>query len=177
MAGVHSRLEKLVEANPSYSGTGRLTKKARQRITIACRCAIKMWTGQITSMGKQKAAQNLTKDLTNIPYHVFGHHTRCSTTFCKAVSDEKAPILEDEREVDDETEVDPITETARLWHELTDDQVLEESRLDLLDGPIFIGNIGTMEVILPLLFIHLYHLLIVYYLHVFPCINRIQCNN
>ena len=37
-----SALEKIVSANPSFKGKGRLTQKMRQRLTSVARCAIKM---------------------------------------------------------------------------------------------------------------------------------------
>ena len=93
-------------------------------------------------MKRSQAANGLQADLNNIAYHIFGHHGRCSDTFCKAAAEKKASSLQDTEHIDEEAEVDPIDETARLWEELSDEQVLEEARLDLLDGPIVIGSIG-----------------------------------
>ncbi len=38
----HGALEKLVQNNPTYKGSGRLTKKMRQKLVSEARCAIRM---------------------------------------------------------------------------------------------------------------------------------------
>ena len=72
-------LEKLVQDNPSYKGSGGLTKKMRRRLVSAARCAIRMRSKEAD---RKKAIKLLKEDLTNGPNHCFGIHDRCSTDFC-----------------------------------------------------------------------------------------------
>ena len=72
-------LEKLVDDNPSYKGSGRLTKKMRQKLVSAARCAIRMRSKETDT---REAVVKLNKDLLNGPAHCFGIHTYCSTDFC-----------------------------------------------------------------------------------------------
>ena len=72
-------LEKVVQENPSYKGAGGLTKKMRQRLVGAARCAIKMRSKETD---RKKAIKSLERDLINSPLHCFGQHDHCSTNFC-----------------------------------------------------------------------------------------------
>ena len=55
-------LEKLVDDNPSYKGSGRLTKKMRQKLVSAARCAIRMRSKETDT---REAVVKLNKDLLN----------------------------------------------------------------------------------------------------------------
>lgn len=77
-------LEKLVQDNPSYKGSGRLTKKMRQKLVSAARCAIRMRSLETDA---KEALVQLRKDLLNGPHHCFGIHTNCSTDFCTIARD------------------------------------------------------------------------------------------
>ncbi len=80
--------EKLVNDNPSYKGSGRLTKKMRQKLVSAARCAIRMRSKESYRL---EAVAKLNKDLLNGPYHCFGIHTHCSTNFCSVAQSRKQP--------------------------------------------------------------------------------------
>ena len=56
-------LERLVQDNPSYKGAGKLTKKMRQKLVSAARCAIKM---RSKYQDRAKARKLLEKDLLNV---------------------------------------------------------------------------------------------------------------
>ena len=75
-------LERLVQDNSSYKGAGKLTKKMRQRLVSAARCAIKM---RSKDTNRKQAIKSLERDLLNGPYHCFGQHDRCSPDFCSTV--------------------------------------------------------------------------------------------
>ena len=77
-------LERLVQDNSSYKGAGKLTKKMRQRLVSAARCAIKM---RSKDTNRKQTIKSLEKDLLNGPYHCFGQHDRCSPDFCSTVRD------------------------------------------------------------------------------------------
>ncbi len=77
-------LEKLVADNPSYKGKGKLTKLACIRMTGAMRAAIKVHSLSHKA-GNENAALDLKKEMLNIPFHVFGYHTKYSSRFCKVV--------------------------------------------------------------------------------------------
>ena len=70
---------KLIDDNPSYKGSGRLTKKMRQKLVSAARCAIRMRSKETDT---REAVVKLNKDLLNGPSHCFGIHTHCSSDFC-----------------------------------------------------------------------------------------------
>ncbi len=72
-------LERLVQDNPSYKGRGNLTKKMRQKLVSAARCAIKM---RSKKRDVKKAVEQLRRDLMNGPRHCFGIHSGCSADFC-----------------------------------------------------------------------------------------------
>ena len=55
-------LEKLVQDNPSYKGSGRFTKKMRQKLVSAARCAIQMRSKETDA---KKAVELLNRDLLN----------------------------------------------------------------------------------------------------------------
>lgn len=80
-------LEKLVQDNPSYKGSGRLTQKMRKRLVSAARCAIRM---RSTESDGKKALAGLRKDLLNGPCHSFGIHTDCSPDFCTIAQDKQS---------------------------------------------------------------------------------------
>ena len=77
-------LERLVQDNPSYKGAGKLTKKMRQKLVSAARCAIKM---RSKYPDRVKARKLLEKDLLNGPLHCFGHHDHCSQDFCSTAKE------------------------------------------------------------------------------------------
>ena len=73
-------LEKLVQDNSSYKGSGGLTLKMRKRLVSAARAAIRMRSKEDD---KKKALASLKSDLQNGPRHCFGFHEHCSPDFCK----------------------------------------------------------------------------------------------
>ena len=81
-------LEKLVQDNPSYKGSGRLTKKMRQQLVSAARCAIRMRSKETDA---KKAVELLNRDLLNGPLHCFGIHSHCSTDFCSVAQKKQQP--------------------------------------------------------------------------------------
>ena len=72
-------LERLVDDNPSYKGSGQLTKTIRQKLVSAACCAIRMRSKETDT---REAVVKLNKDLLNWPSHCFSIHTHCSTDFC-----------------------------------------------------------------------------------------------
>ncbi len=72
-------LERFVQDNPSYKGTGGLTKNQRRRLVAAARSAIRMRSKE---KDQGKALSLLQRDLRNGPLHCFGFHRNCSTDFC-----------------------------------------------------------------------------------------------
>ncbi len=72
-------LERLVQDNPSYKGTGGLTKNQRRWLVAAARSAIRMRSKE---KDQGKALSLLQRDLRNGPLHCFGFHRNCSTDFC-----------------------------------------------------------------------------------------------
>ncbi len=73
-------LEKLVQDNPSYKGSGRQTLKMRKRLVSSARAAIRMRSKE---SDVKKALAALKHDLQNGSRHCFGIHEHCSTDFCK----------------------------------------------------------------------------------------------
>ncbi len=73
-------LERLVQDNPSYKGSGGLTKVIRKKLVTAARSAIRMHSREPDT---KKALKLLKHDLCNGPQHCFGNHEHCSTDFCK----------------------------------------------------------------------------------------------
>ena len=74
-------LEKIVQENSSYNGSGGLTLKMRKRLVSAARCAIRM---RSKDPDRKKAVKLLERDLLNGPRHCFGIHDGCSSDFCSA---------------------------------------------------------------------------------------------
>ena len=109
-------LEKLVDDNPSYKGSGRLTKKMRQKLVSAARCAIRMRSKETDT---REAVVKLNKDLLNGPSHCFGIHTHCSTDFCSVAqqsmqqsamsSNVSEEAEENSEEMDDEIDGESVT--------------------------------------------------------------------
>ena len=64
-------LEKLVNTNSSYKGKLGLTKQKRIRLVCACRAAIRM---RSNNSDKRAAASQLSKDILNSVFHIFGIH-------------------------------------------------------------------------------------------------------
>ena len=77
-------LEKLVQDNPLYKGSGGLTLKMRQRLVSAAHCAIKMRSSELD---RQLGIKLLKRDLTNGSDHCFGNHNFCSPDFCTTARD------------------------------------------------------------------------------------------
>ncbi len=65
-------LERLVQENSSYKGSGGLTQKMRKRLVSAARSAIRMRSMQ---ENKKEALKKLKHDLQNGPLHCFGFQT------------------------------------------------------------------------------------------------------
>ncbi len=78
--------ERLVQDNPSYKGSGRLTLKMRKRLVSSARAAIRM-RSQESDVRTALAA--LKHDLQNGPQHCFGMHQHCSTDFCKTAREKQ----------------------------------------------------------------------------------------
>ncbi len=148
---LRSNLEKLVEDYPQFKGKGMLTKRRRVQITTAARCAIKMRSKQVESLGKRKAAGKLAKDLNNIGRHVLGTHDFCSSDFCKhaakpassdddGVHDKNEDDIDDDDdddEDDDDDDTDILSAQAQMWADATSDKDLEASRsFGTSKGPI-----------------------------------------
>ncbi len=77
-------LERLVQENSSYKGSGGLTQKMRKRLVSAARSAIRMRSMQ---ENKKEALKKLKHDLQNGPLHCFGFHEKCSSDFCKSAKE------------------------------------------------------------------------------------------
>ena len=71
----HSRLANIVKDNPSFGGSGKLTKHIITKITQAARKAITAHT----CTGDVEA---LRSDFRNGPKHYFGDHSNCDITTC-----------------------------------------------------------------------------------------------
>ncbi len=143
---LRSSLEKLVDNKPQYKGKGRLSKAKIVKITSGCRCAIRMRSREIATIGRKAAVQKLKKDIKNSVWHVSGHHQNCSPDFCKSRADiDKDKVSEnkkasenqdcdgkddDEEEEDEEEEEDLLAELAAMWRSISDDVELEASRYD-----------------------------------------------
>lgn len=77
-------LEKLVQDNSAYKGSGGLVQTMRKRLVSAARCAIRMRSRE---PDRKKAVKLLERDLINGPNHCFGHHDACSSDFCSTVKE------------------------------------------------------------------------------------------
>ncbi len=108
-------LERLVQENPSYKGTGGLTLKTRKRLVSAARAAIRMRSTE------SDALISLKRDLQNGPRHCFGFHDDCSPDFCKTAQDKLS-----------------ISSTATIPPSLTQStsqpSTSSENSIDVLDG-------------------------------------------
>ena len=78
-------LERLIQENSSYKGTGGLTLKMRKRLVSAACCAIRMRSKELD---RAKAVKLLEKDLINGPNHCFGIHDACSSDFCSTAREQ-----------------------------------------------------------------------------------------
>ena len=100
-------LERLVQDNPSYKGSGGLTAKMRKRLVSSARCAIKMRSKE---PDRQKALKLLKEDLLNGPRHCFGLHQLCSADFCTIAKEQQAttssPSSTEERSGESTADVD-----------------------------------------------------------------------
>ncbi len=63
---LRSNLEKLVENKPQYKGKGRLSKAKIVKITSGCRCAIRMRSHEIATIGRRAAVEKLKKDIKTV---------------------------------------------------------------------------------------------------------------
>ncbi len=86
-------LEKLVQDNPSYKGSGKLTLKMRKQLVSSARAAIRMRSKEDD---RKKSLAALKHDLQNGPLHCFGFHQHCSTDFCKSAREraQQQPITD-----------------------------------------------------------------------------------
>ena len=71
----HSRLANIVKNNPSFGGSGKLTKHIITKITQAARKAI-------TAHSCTGDVEALRSDFRNGPKHYFGDHSNCDITTC-----------------------------------------------------------------------------------------------
>ncbi len=72
-------LEKLIQKNSQYKGSGGLTEKMRKRLVSSARCAIRMRSRE---PDRKTAIKLLERDLINGPKHCFEIHDACSSDFC-----------------------------------------------------------------------------------------------
>ncbi len=79
-------LERLIQDNPSYKGSGRLTLKIQKRLVSSARAAIRM-RSQESDVRTALAA--LKHGLQSGPRHCFGMHQHCSTDFCKTAREKQ----------------------------------------------------------------------------------------
>ena len=71
----HTRLANIVKDNPSFGGSGNLTKDIVAKITQAARKAI-------TAHSCTGDVEALRNDFCNGPKHYFGDHSICNSTIC-----------------------------------------------------------------------------------------------
>ncbi len=89
-----SALEKLVQDNPSYKGSGKLTQKMIRRLVSAARCAIKM---KSTEANRSVGVMLLMRDVLNGPNQCFSNHSKCSSDFCSTVREKLTLIYNVDR--------------------------------------------------------------------------------
>lgn len=136
--GIRGKLEKLVTENSHFKGADRLTKSIRVRLTTAIRCAIKMRTADEKTVGHHQATKLLQHDIKNAVRHVLGHHSECSTDFCKAKQKDTESTTSPPEPPADDTEEDypdPLLQQQQFWTEGTSQEEMEASRLDRPGGP------------------------------------------
>ena len=113
-----SSLEKLVQQNSEYKGSGGLTEKMRKRLVSAARCAIRMRSKE---SDQRRAVKLLERDLINGPNHCFGYHDACSTDFCSTA-----------RQREQLTSV-PVTATSAGHSDVEGDMSSDDSNSDVSD--------------------------------------------
>ncbi len=95
-------LERLVQENHSYKGSGGLTLRMRRRLVSAARGAIRMRSKE---PDRKKAVKLLERDLINGPNHCFGIHDACSSDFCSTTSaSDTHESAEDNEDPDDDND-------------------------------------------------------------------------
>lgn len=105
-----SALERLIQSNPSYKGSGKLTEKMRKKLVTAARCAIRMRSEE---SDRTEALKALRKDLVNGPRHCFGLHDDCSPDFCTKARNHPSQATSS-GDGDEETTEDPADEPDDL---------------------------------------------------------------
>ena len=102
-----SALQRLVQDNPSYNGSGGLTVKMRKWLVSSATCAIKMRSKEPDC---QKALKQLKEELLNGPRHWFDLHQLCSADFCTIAKEQQAttssPSSTEERSGESTVDVD-----------------------------------------------------------------------
>ena len=78
-------LERLVQENSSYKGSGGLAVQMRRRLVSAARCAIRM---RSKHEDRKVGVRLLRQDLVNGPNHCFGNHQKCSPDFCSTAKEQ-----------------------------------------------------------------------------------------
>ncbi|KAK3099893.1 hypothetical protein FSP39_011406 [Pinctada imbricata] len=113
-----SNLEKLVADNPLYKGKHHLSKSTRVRLVSAVRCAIRVRSKELESKQKDRstAIKDLSHDIRNSVYHVFGKHDNCSD-FCRASEKSKSDNFKYNVDNDDSSIVDVLDEQVNQWTE------------------------------------------------------------
>ena len=120
-----AKLEAIVHDNPRFKGRGGLTQKVIRRLTAAARAAIRMHS-------TTRNINQLRQDLRNAPFHVFGDHTNCSPSFCKACSNRQDDVDEPVSEV---TAIQPDGDEREIIPESENDThiSISDKMLDVID--------------------------------------------
>ena len=125
-------LEKLVQQNSSYKGSGGLTEKMRKKLVSAARCAIRMRSKE---SDKRTAVKLLERDLINGPRHCFGFHDACSSDFCSTAKQRQetaapsAPTSTDHTGDDALSDVDENSRDQREGSSIEDSSSVEADLL------------------------------------------------
>ncbi|XP_078655620.1 uncharacterized protein LOC144902215 [Branchiostoma floridae x Branchiostoma belcheri] len=97
-------LHSLVDSNPQFKGRSGLTQLRIKKISAGARAAIRMHS-------RTKNVQALQRDIRNGPYHVFGDHRKCSSSFCKHKQSQEAQVQQAETS-QNSTPTTPQTSTS-----------------------------------------------------------------
>jgi hypothetical protein len=132
-----SNLEKLVLEKPHLKGKNKLTKVIRVRLTTAVRCAIRMRSKE---KDRGKATNQLKHDIMNSVHHIYGHHDKCSTDFCKVAQGKLQQCKDAEKDLNesshDNVDRDAFEESYLHWTEGTKEADMEESRGPNKEGTV-----------------------------------------
>ena len=125
---IRTALENFVKDKSDFKGRNGLTKAKRVQMVSAIRYCIKMRTNEVKS-GKERfqAVRDLQNDIKLMLFHIFGHHEKCSPSFCKTVKvkevtevqyDNFERVQDDTFNQDDAVTVSNVlNETYQFWTE------------------------------------------------------------